>query len=105
MHKEGMVMRNRSQDKDGQYNSLVWVAMLSFAAMYALLYTMVDGFLNVSGINQFYLAGVMTMPMVIIEIILVGGTRRSRKLTAFIIFTITLAFLAFYILIHNHHNI
>ncbi|HTE34287.1 MAG TPA: hypothetical protein VK666_28100 [Chryseolinea sp.] len=98
-------MRNRSEKKGGEYSRLVWLATVSFVGMYILLYTIMDGFINVNGINQFYMAGVLTMPMVIIEIILLGGMPRSRKVTAVIIFTITLAFIAFYLLIRSHHGV
>lgn len=45
--------------------------LLSFAAMYTLMYAMIhtlaDFFPN---LNQFYMAGLMTMPMIILELVL-----------------------------------
>ena len=40
------------------------MAVLSFISMYILMYAMADSFANViPNINQFYMAGLMTMPM------------------------------------------
>jgi hypothetical protein len=53
------------------YGVLALMAVLSFIAMYLLMYAMVDALENVySNLNEFYMAGLMTAPMVIIEIVL-----------------------------------
>jgi len=45
------------------------MAILSFLAMYFLMYAMVDRFGNVyANLNQFYMAGLMTAAMILIEI-------------------------------------
>jgi len=52
---------------------LMFAAMigLSFLAMYGLMYAMVDRFENVFGnLNQVYMAGLMTAPMAILELLL-----------------------------------
>lgn len=55
--------------------------LLSFVAMYILMYAMVDTFGNaVPNYNQFYMAGLMTMPMVLFELILMGGMYPNKKL-------------------------
>jgi hypothetical protein len=47
------------------------MAILSFACMYILMYAMVNSGSNVlPNPNQFYMAGLMTMPMIIIELLL-----------------------------------
>ncbi len=49
------------------YQKLLIMAVLSFISMYILMYSMVDRFANVfPNVNQFYMAGLMTMPMIII---------------------------------------
>lgn len=61
------------------YIKLAVMAVLSFVAMYILMYAMVDRFGNVfSNVNQFYMAGLMTAPMVAIEILLMGEMYRNR---------------------------
>jgi hypothetical protein len=59
---------------------------LSFVAMYIFMYAMVDVFANaVPNINQFYMAGLMTAPMVIFELLLMGMMYPNRKLNLGII--------------------
>ena len=71
------------------YYKLLIMAVISFIAMYFLMYSMVDSFKNViSNINQVYMAGLMTMPMVIIELILMKAMYSNRKLNA-LLFTIS----------------
>lgn len=65
------------------YRRLAAMSVLSFAAMYALMYAMVDEFGNVySNVNQFYMAALMAAPMVIIELVVMrdmyGDQRRNR---------------------------
>ena len=53
------------------YARLAGMTVLSFAAMYILMYAMVDAASSVfNNINQFYMAGLMAMPMVVIELAL-----------------------------------
>ena len=52
------------------YKKLGWMMLLSFVVMYILMYAMVDQLENViPNINQFYMAGLMASPMIIIEIL------------------------------------
>ncbi|MBD4094069.1 DUF305 domain-containing protein, partial [Xanthomonas citri pv. citri] len=47
---------------------------LSFVAMYALMYAMVDQWANVyNNVNQFYMAGLMAAPMLLIELWLMSS--------------------------------
>ena len=65
-----MNMKNENQ----HYKKLLIMAVMSFMSMYALMYAMVNTFANViPNINQFYMAGLMTAPMMIIEIALMGS--------------------------------
>lgn len=66
--------------KGGQYGRLLAMVILSFLAMYALMYAMVDRWGNVySNINQFYMAGLMAAPMLLIELILMAGMYPNRR--------------------------
>lgn len=63
------------------YKKLALMIVLSFIAMYILMYAMVDSFSNViPNVNQLYMAGLMTMPMVIIELTIMGGMYMKKKL-------------------------
>jgi uncharacterized protein (DUF305 family) len=62
------------------YRRLALMAVLSFAAMYVLMYAMVNAFENVlPNVNQFYMAGLMAAPMVIIELALMGMMYPNKK--------------------------
>jgi hypothetical protein len=52
------------------YGHLAIMTALSFIAMFVLMYAMVDRFANVyTNIKQFYMAGLMAAPMVVIELL------------------------------------
>lgn len=81
----------------GHYGQLLMMVGLSFASMYALMYAMVDSIGNVyPNFNQFYMAGLMTAPMVIIEVGLMRGMYRNRKLNIMIVAISIVALLAFF---------
>jgi hypothetical protein len=62
------------------YGRLATMAVLSFVSMYVLMYAMVDTLANVYvNLNQVYMAGVMTAPMVLIELALMGAMYGDRK--------------------------
>jgi len=65
--------------------------------MYVLMYAMVNALENVYlNVNQFYMAGLMTAPMVIIEIALMGAMYRHTKLNIAIIVATLIASAAFW---------
>ena len=56
------------------YVHLAIMTVLMFIAMYVLMYAMVDRFENVfNTLNQFYRDALMTAPMVLIELALLGS--------------------------------
>jgi hypothetical protein len=60
--------------------------VLSFISMYVLMYSMVHSFDDVyHSVNQVYMAGLMTAPMVVIEMLLMSGMYRNKTLNACII--------------------
>ena len=62
------------------------MAGFSFIAMYALMYAMVNSWANVyPSFNQFYMAGLMTAPMIVIELIVMRGMYDNKKLNIAII--------------------
>ena len=89
-----------------QYKRLIWMVVISFIAMYILMYSMVDKLANViPNFNQFYMAGLMTASMIIIEIMLMGGMYTNKKLNAFIIAISALVLVVFFLFIRNETGI
>jgi hypothetical protein len=79
------------------YKKLIWMIFISFVAMYILMYAMVDRLQNVvPNINQFYMAGLMTMPMLVIELIVMHKMYPNRKLNIILIVVGLLCGLIFY---------
>lgn len=80
------------------YVRLAAMTVLMFIAMYALMYAMVDRLENVfPNINQFYMAGLMTAPMVIIELLIMRGMYEKRAANLAIIVVSSAAFALFWI--------
>ena len=68
------------------YNRLFIMIGLSFVAMFVLMYAMVDSITNVyANVNQFYMAGLMTAPMVILELLLMARMYTDRRVNTVII--------------------
>ena len=62
------------------YRRLLVMAVLSFAAMYVLMYAMVNTFANVYGnLNQFYMAALMTSPMMLIELTVMRSMYQKKR--------------------------
>jgi len=82
--------------KHAHYGRLLLMGVLSFIAMYILMYAMVDSIGNVyPNFNQFYMAGLMTAPMMVLELALMGSMYENKKLNAAII-VLSLAALALF---------
>lgn len=68
------------------YLHLAIMAVLSFIAMYILMYAMVDRFENVhNNLNQVYMAGLMAAPMVIIELLVMRSMYPNAAFNAAIL--------------------
>jgi uncharacterized protein (DUF305 family) len=84
------------------YLLLAFMAVLSFVAMFVLMYAMVNAFQNVYlNVNQFYMAGLMAAPMVIIELLLMRHMYHNRKLNIAIIAACVIALAGFWMLIRR----
>lgn len=80
------------------YVHLAVMTALMFIAMYVLMYAMVDRLENVfPNINQFYMAGLMTAPMVLIELLIMRGMYGKRIVNMAIIVVSVAAFGLFWI--------
>ena len=84
------------------YNKLLWMAVLSFIAMYILMYAMVNTMSNVfMNISQFYMAGLMASPMVIIELLLMRTMYMNKKLNMLLIVISVVLLLIFFVFIRQ----
>jgi uncharacterized protein (DUF305 family) len=84
------------------YARLGLMVGLSFIAMYALMYAMVDSWPNVYiSVNQIYMAGLMAAPMALIELVLMGGMYKNRRLNIIVVATSVAALALFWILIRQ----
>jgi uncharacterized protein (DUF305 family) len=87
---------------DMHYSRLLLMAVLSFVSMYVLMYAMVNRFANVyMNMNQFYMAGLMAAPMVIIELALMGAMYSDRKRNVVIVVVSLVALCMFWIFIRQ----
>jgi peptidoglycan/LPS O-acetylase OafA/YrhL len=76
-----MEAHSKSGHGKNHYGRLIAMVVLSFLAMYVLMYAMVDRWDNVfANVNQFYMAGLMAAPMLIIELVLMAGMYPNRRL-------------------------
>lgn len=93
-----------SHGHDGRsaYARLAAMALLSFVAMYLLMYAMVDQFSSVyANINQAYMAGLMAAPMVAIELWVMGRMYDNSRLNRILILASLALAALFWVLIRT----
>lgn len=79
-------------------SKLLLMAALHFALMYALMYAMVDRIENViPNLNQFYMAAVMTAPMLLLEGWLMGNMYADKRPLAIVMGASVLVFAAAFV--------
>lgn len=79
-------MDHDSKKKNMQYRNLLIMSALSFVSMYVLMYSMVNTFGNVyNHLNQVYMAGLMTAPMVVFELVVMGAMYPDKRRNMMII--------------------
>ena len=62
------------------YRSLFIMAGLSLVSMFVLMYAMVNTFVNVyANVNQLYMAGLMTAPMILIELAIMRSMYKDKR--------------------------
>ena len=84
------------------YARLLLMIVLSFVCMYVLMYALLNSFANVySSFNQFYMAGLMTAPMLVIEVSLMDIMYHNKKWNAALIGTGAIALVGFFALIRH----
>lgn len=88
--------------KENRYIRLAIMIVLSFISMYVLMYAMVNTLGNVyNSMNQVYMAGLMTAPMVVIEMLLMSGMYKNKKLNALLVAVSCVAGIAFFLFIRQ----
>jgi hypothetical protein len=101
MEREAALMKTHdaSHGRTGNpYLRLGLMALLSFLAMYGLMYAMVDTLSNVvPNLNQLYMAGLMTAPMVLIELLLMGLMYPDKKANVAILAMSAVALVVFWL--------
>lgn len=84
------------------YIRLLAMTVLSFISMYVLMYAMVDRLANVyPNLNQFYMAGLMAAPMVVMEIALMGAMYPNKTMNVVIAVLGVVALVGFFLLIRQ----
>jgi hypothetical protein len=81
----------------GQYGRFGVMLLLSFLAMYFLMYSMVDGFSSVySNINQVYMAGLMAAPMATFELLVMRSMYPDKRLNGILLLLSVLSTVFFF---------
>jgi uncharacterized protein (DUF305 family) len=87
---------------ENHYRHLLIMAVLSFISMYILMYAMVNTISSVyNNFNQFYMAGLMTAPMVVIELLVMGAMYKDKRRNTIIIAATVFLGLLFFIFIRQ----
>ena len=88
---------NKMPSGNMMYRKLALMIVFSFIAMYILMYAMVDRLANViPNVNQFYMAGLMTMPMLMLELLVMNSMYKSKKINTVILAIAVIASFSFY---------
>ena len=88
------------------YVRLAVMIALSYVSMYVLMYAMVNTLGDIyNSMNQVYMAGLMTAPMVVIEMLLMSGMYKNKKLNVLLIAGSCVAGIAFFLFIRQQSAI
>jgi peptidoglycan biosynthesis protein MviN/MurJ (putative lipid II flippase) len=89
---------NMSNMGENHYRHLLIMAALSFIAMYILMNSMVNIFGNVyNSLNEFYMAGLMTAPMVLIELVVMRTMYSNKQFNLLITVVSVVALIGFFL--------
>ena len=79
-----------------KWTKLLWMAIVSFLAMYAVMYAMVDKYENIYlNINQFYMVLMMTAVMMLIEIFFMRSMYSLKTQTTTVVLSVFLLVFSF----------
>jgi hypothetical protein len=92
--------------KDNPYKLLLIMAFFHLVIMYIIMYSNVDVFSNLFlNLNKFYMAVMMTLPMIAIEIGLMTSMYKDKKKNYFFIFGAILLLIIFFLFIRTQTGI
>ncbi|MCC2599450.1 DUF305 domain-containing protein [Myroides ceti] len=95
-------IEHKNSHHSGSYKKLLWMMLISFVLMFFLMYAMIDQLTNmVFNINQFYMAGLMASPMLIVELVLMAKMYPDKKLNSILILVGFGTALAFFVSIRK----
>lgn len=82
--------------------TLVIMGIIHFAMMFALMYSRVNVFENIYlNLNQVYMAGIMTAPMLVLEIVLMRSMYDNKKVLSAILVVSVVLFVLFFLFIRQ----
>jgi uncharacterized protein (DUF305 family) len=88
--------------KASHYRGLLIMSILSFISMYILMYAMVNSTENIfNNFNQFYMAGLMTAPMILIELLVMRSMYQDKRRNILIIIVSVGGALLFFLFIRQ----
>jgi hypothetical protein len=88
--------------KSMHVSKLLIMAGLHFVAMYLLMFAMVNSFDAVFfNLNTFYMAGLMTAPMILLEGFLMGSMYEPKKVLTLVMAASAVLLLAFFLFIRK----
>lgn len=88
--------------KHNHYARLALMTAFSFVSMYVLMYSMTNTGRDIyNSLNQVYMAGLMTAPMVVIEMLLMSGVYHNKRLNAVVMAVSVLAGVVFFTFIRQ----
>ena len=94
------------QASKSHYRHLGIMTLLSFIAMYFLMYAMVNAIDNVyMNFNQIYMAGLMAAPMVLIELAVMRSMYHDKRLNTLIAAAALVAAVGFFLFIRRQTGI
>jgi uncharacterized protein (DUF305 family) len=95
-------MEDHSMKHHNAYRNLLIMTVLSFISMYILMYSMVNALGNVHNhLNEVYMAGLMTAPMVVFELVLMKTMYKDKRRNTMIIAASVLAALILFLFIRQ----
>ena len=91
---------------ENHYLRLAVMIVLSFMSMYVLIYAMANTLGDVyQSLNQVYMVGLMTAPMVVIELLLMCGMYKNKRLNVLLVAGSCMAGIAFLLFIRQQLGI
>lgn len=85
-----------------KYLNLLLMSVLSLISMYILMYIMVDKFDNIySNLNQLYMASIMIIPMLLLELFFMGSMYNNKKVNVSIVISCMIIFILLIIFIRK----